>query len=98
MRRLGISEKTIMKVAGWKTRAVFDRYNIVDHEDIVDVARRLDENRKSRKTRPARVPRPSPNRATRVIYAQEKARGRKVPQKVPISGLRAIGLAESTIP
>jgi len=43
MRRLGIAEGTIMKIGGWKTRSVFDRYNIVDQSDLADAARRMDE-------------------------------------------------------
>jgi integrase len=45
LRRLGVGEKTIMKMAGWRTREVFSRYDIVDHDDLVDAARRLDEKR-----------------------------------------------------
>ena len=29
-RRAGVSEGEIMKLCGWKTRAMFDRYNIID--------------------------------------------------------------------
>ena len=29
-RRAGIDEGTIMKLCGWKTRAMFDRYNVID--------------------------------------------------------------------
>jgi hypothetical protein len=29
LRRLGVHEKTIMKIGGWKTRSVFDRYTIM---------------------------------------------------------------------
>jgi integrase len=43
MRRLGIAEGTIMKIGGWKTRSVFDRYNIVDQSDLADAARRMEE-------------------------------------------------------
>jgi hypothetical protein len=39
---LGVHEKTIMKIGGWKTRSVFDRYNIVDESDLADAAARLD--------------------------------------------------------
>jgi integrase len=45
LRRLGVSEGVIMKIGGWRTRAVFERYNIVDDADLADAARRLDEKR-----------------------------------------------------
>ncbi|HEX9112288.1 MAG TPA: hypothetical protein VF845_12475 [Terriglobales bacterium] len=45
LRRLGVAEGVIMKIGGWKTRNVFDRYNIVDEADLSDAARRLDEKR-----------------------------------------------------
>ncbi len=67
LRRLGVSEKTIMKIGGWKTRAVFDRYDIVDHEDLVDASRRLDEKRDRKKRPGGQVPkRLSPRYAARV--------------------------------
>jgi hypothetical protein len=34
-----------MKIGGWRTRAVFERYNMVDEADLADAARRLDEKR-----------------------------------------------------
>lgn len=49
MRRLGIHEKTIMKIGGWKTRSVFDRYNIVDEKDLADAAAKLDRKAQQRK-------------------------------------------------
>jgi integrase len=42
LRKSGVAEKTIMKIAGWKTRSVFDRYNIVDQSDVVDAMERLE--------------------------------------------------------
>ncbi len=33
-RRAGVSEGEIMKLCGWKTRAMFDRYNIIDSADL----------------------------------------------------------------
>jgi len=36
MRRAGISEDLIMRIGGWKTRSVFDRYNIIDRRDMAN--------------------------------------------------------------
>lgn len=33
-RKSGVSEGEIMKLAGWKTRSMFDRYNIIDDGDL----------------------------------------------------------------
>ena len=39
--KAGVNEKVAMKISGHKTRAVFDRYHIVDTEDVVDAMRRV---------------------------------------------------------
>jgi len=41
--RAGVPEVVVMAIGGWKTRAVFDRYNIVDERDIKDAGRKLSE-------------------------------------------------------
>jgi integrase len=45
LRRLGVGESIIMKIGGWRTRTVFDRYNIIDDADLADAASRLDQKR-----------------------------------------------------
>lgn len=39
------------KKRGWKTRSVFDRYNIVDEKDLADAAAKLDRKAQQRKSR-----------------------------------------------
>lgn len=46
LRRLGLAENTIMAIGGWKTNAVFKRYDMVSEDDLAEAARRLDEKRR----------------------------------------------------
>lgn len=41
-RRAGVSEGEIMALCGWETRAMFDRYNVIDEADLAQaVAKRF---------------------------------------------------------
>lgn len=45
-RRAGVSEGVIMKLCGWDTRSMFDRYNIINEEDLAQgVAQRFNGKR-----------------------------------------------------
>jgi integrase len=39
--KAGVNEKVAMSISGHKTRDVFDRYHIVDTEDVVEAMRRV---------------------------------------------------------
>ncbi len=41
LRRAGVAEGVIMKIGGWKTRSVFERYAIVAQSDIEDAIQEL---------------------------------------------------------
>ena len=40
--RAGVPERVAMQMTGHKTRAIFERYNIVSQGDLRDAAQRLD--------------------------------------------------------
>ena len=46
LRRAGISETVIMKIGGWRTRSVFERYAIVSRGDIVEAMQKLETNQR----------------------------------------------------
>jgi integrase len=46
MRRAGIAEGVIMKIGGWRTRSVFERYAIVDRSDMTDAILKLQTSEK----------------------------------------------------
>jgi integrase len=42
LRRAGVAEGVIMKIGGWKTRSVFERYAIVSQSDVRDAMTKLE--------------------------------------------------------
>src|ERR1700741_1964087 len=42
LRGAGVAEGVIMKIGGWKTRSVFDRYAIVCPNDVEDAMQKLE--------------------------------------------------------
>jgi integrase len=42
LRKAGVSEREAMRISGHKTRSVFDRYNIVSTDDVMDAMRKLE--------------------------------------------------------
>jgi integrase len=43
LRRAGVTEGIIMSIGGWKTRSVFERYNITDQRDRLEALKKLEE-------------------------------------------------------
>ena len=42
--RAGVPERVVMWIGGWKTRSVFERYNVVTESDLHDAAAKLERN------------------------------------------------------
>jgi integrase len=49
MKRAGVSDKTAMNISGHKTRAIFDRYDIVDEADVEAAGEKLGQYFSARK-------------------------------------------------
>jgi len=47
LRRAGVAEGVIMKIGGWRTRSVFERYAIVTQSDVADAICRLQNSKNS---------------------------------------------------
>ena len=49
MKKAGLQDQEAMKISGHLTRNVFDRYNIIDEDDLADAAKRLEAFQQKRK-------------------------------------------------
>ena len=43
MKKAGLQDLEAMRISGHLTRAIFDRYNIIDEEDLTAAGKRLEE-------------------------------------------------------
>lgn len=58
MKKAGLQDLEAMRISGHLTRNVFDRYNIIDEDDLAEAGMRLEAYAKKRKQeRAARLPR-----------------------------------------
>jgi len=58
-RRAGVDEGTIMKLCGWKTRAMFDRYNVIDPRDLSEAVAKRFNGKQAANTSPTLQQEPS---------------------------------------
>jgi hypothetical protein len=52
----GVEEGTIMALCGWKTRAMFDLYNIVNDADLAEAVAKRFNGKVTAKSPPSTVP------------------------------------------
>jgi len=73
-RNAGVAEGVIMKIGGWKTRSVFERYAIVSHSDCEEALEKLEDKRaETRAEARKKLERPSSARPGLFIVASRRA-------------------------
>ena len=71
-RNAGIAEGVIMKIGGWKTRSVFERYAIVSHTDIEDALQKLEQRKKLSTLKPHKVQNLPENGKPRLVLVSSR--------------------------
>ena len=93
----GLSEAPAIKISGHKTRAVFDRYNIVSLTDIQDAGQKLDAWMKAASAKAATEERNRPV-VPEELTMKQKVRQLYYVEEKPIEEIMAIlNIAESTV-
>jgi integrase len=67
LRRAGVAETVIMKIGGWRTRSVFERYAIVAQSDIADAMQKLEIQQNGHSLRHSAIP--ADNHAAQTVAA-----------------------------
>lgn len=80
LRRAGVGETVIMKIGGWKTRSVFERYAIVSQSDISEAMTKLSAEQKREKAKAAAIARTAALRNSR--FRQSLGRGSTISDAV----------------
>ncbi len=70
-RRYGVPESVVMRMSGHKTRAVFERYNVVAEEDLRDAVQRIEGARLRQKT--VKVSKEEPEDSKALSVSTERA-------------------------
>ena len=61
-----------MKIGGWKTRSVFERYAIVSHSDIEDALQKLEQRKKLSTLKPDKVQNLPENGKPRLVLVSSR--------------------------
>jgi hypothetical protein len=70
-RRYGVPESVVMRMSGHRTRAVFERYNVVAEEDLRDAVQRIEGARLRQKT--VKVSKEEPEDSKTLSVSTERA-------------------------